>query len=251
MTQSATIESSQTGLAKPPPRPLFSSQGDYREHLADAEATLEWAREAFGDDVILTSSFGAESAVMLHLVTRFLPNVRVVFVDTGFLFPETYRFVDQLRERFSLNLYTYVPVITAARLLATYGPIWEEGEDGIKMYNQLTKVEPTNRALRELQPKAWFAGLRSNQTQFRSGLSKIEEQDGVSKISPILDWTTSDVATYMAANDLPYHPLFHKGYRSIGDVHSTFPTKEGEDPRAGRRLGTTGECGMHAGSCKK
>jgi phosphoadenosine phosphosulfate reductase len=223
----------------------------YARRVAEAECLLQWVGETFGDSAVLSSSFGAESALMLDLVTRQLPRVRVLFVDTGFLFPETYRFVEELRERFDFDLRSYNPLLSAARLEACYGKLWEDGDDGLKLYNQLTKVEPTQRALRELKPKVWLAGLRSNQTNYRAALQKVDEQDGVVKVSPILDWSQEDIKTYMEERELPYHPLYHKGYRSIGDTHSTFPTKPGEDPRLGRRLGSTGECGMHMGYCER
>jgi phosphoadenosine phosphosulfate reductase len=212
---------------------------------ASAEEVLEWARNTFGDDLVLTSSFGADSAVMLHLVHRIAPRTRVLFLDTGYLFPETYQFAEELRQRLDLDLRVYSPGMTAARQEALYGKLWEGGERGLEHYQRLNKIEPMDRALRELAPRAWVAGLRSRQTAFRAGLKKIELQGTVYKVHPILGWTDEDVHHYMRANDLPYHPLRKRGYRSIGDVHSTAPTREGEDARAGRRLGVHSECGIH------
>ncbi len=96
---------------------------------ADAEAIVRWAAEVFGPRLIMTSSFGAQSAVLLHLATRVLPEVPVVLVDTGYLFPETYQFIEQLRERFKLNLKVYQAQMTAARQEAVYGRL-VEGADG-------------------------------------------------------------------------------------------------------------------------
>jgi phosphoadenosine phosphosulfate reductase len=212
---------------------------------AAAEDVLEWARNTFGDDLVLTSSFGADSAVMLHLVHRIAPRTRVLFLDTGYLFPETYQFAEELTKRFDLDLRVYAPSMTAARQEALYGKLWEGGERALEHYQRINKIEPMDRALRELAPRAWVAGLRSRQTAFRAGLKKIELQGTVYKVHPILGWTDEDVHHYMRANDLPYHPLRKRGYRSIGDVHSTAPTREGEDARAGRRLGVHSECGIH------
>jgi phosphoadenosine phosphosulfate reductase len=219
---------------------LNSELGD-----ASAEEVLEWARNTFGDDLVLTSSFGADSAVMLHLVHRIAPRTRVLFLDTGYLFPETYQFAEELRQRFELDLRVYAPAMTAARQEALYGKLWEGDERDLERYQRINKIEPMDRALRELAPRAWLAGLRSRQNSFRAGLKKIELQGMVYKVHPILDWTDEDVHHYMRANDLPYHPLRKRGYRSIGDVHSTVPTQEGEDARAGRRLGVHSECGIH------
>jgi len=212
---------------------------------ASAEAVLEWAKHTFADELVLTSSFGADSAVMLHLVHRIVPRIRVLFLDTGYLFPETYQFAEELTKRFDLDLRVYSPSMTAARQEALYGKSWEGGSGDLERYQRINKVEPMDRALRELAPRAWLAGLRSRQNAFRAGLKKIELQGNVYKVHPILGWTDEDVHHYMRANDLPYHPLRKRGYRSIGDVHSTVPTGEGEDARAGRRLGVHSECGIH------
>ncbi len=220
---------------------------DVNRRLADApaEAILEWARDAFGDRLVLSSSFGAESAVMLHLASRVIPSVPVVFLDTGYLFPETYQFAEELKLRLSLDIRVYAPKITAARQEALYGKLWEGDERDLALYQQLNKVEPMDRALQDLGAKAWIAGLRSNQTSFRAGLRPIELQGSIYKVHPILGWDSEQIHRYLRVNDLPYHPLYRRGYRSIGDVHSTVPTAEGEDARAGRRLGAHTECGIH------
>jgi phosphoadenosine phosphosulfate reductase len=212
---------------------------------ASAEDTLEWARNTFGDDLVLTSSFGADSAVMLHLVHRIAPRTRVLFLDTGYLFPETYQFAEELRQRFHLDLRVYAPLVTAARQEALYGKLYEGDERDLETYQRINKIEPMERALRELAPRAWLAGIRGRQNAFRAGLKKIELQGNVYKVHPLLSWTDEDVHHYLRKNDLPYHPLRKRGYRSIGDAHSTRPTAEGEDARAGRRLGQHLECGIH------
>jgi phosphoadenosine phosphosulfate reductase len=212
---------------------------------ASAEDVLEWTHNTFGEELVLTSSFGADSAVMLHLAHRIVPKVRVVFLDTGYLFPETYQFAEELTKRFDLDVRVYSPAITAARQEALYGKLWEGGAGDLERYQRINKIEPMDRALSELAPLAWIAGLRSRQTSFRAGLKKIELQGNVYKVHPILDWSDEAVHHYLRANDLPYHPLRKRGYRSIGDVHSTQPTAEDEDARSGRRLGAHLECGIH------
>lgn len=209
-----------------------------------ALALLDWTRCNYGKDVILTSSFGADSAVMLHLATQVMPDIPVVFIDTGYLFPETYRFVERLKHRFQLDLRVYTPGLTSAALEAIYGPLWEGDEDDLKHYQQLVKVEPMQRALKELKPKAWIAGVRAEQTETRASLSPIEKRDSIDKISPLLDWTEADIANYLERHQLPRHPLVELGYRSIGDVHSTTVSQPG-NARSGRRLGAKKECGIH------
>jgi phosphoadenosine phosphosulfate reductase len=212
---------------------------------AAPERILEWARETFGDRLVLTSSFGAESAVMLHLASQVIPTAPVIFLDTGYLFPETYRFAEELTQRFQLDVRVYSPKITAARQEALYGKLWEGDEEKQALYQQINKIEPMDRAIRELGAKAWVAGLRGRQNAFRSGLRPIELSGAVYKVHPILGWDQERIHRYLRSNDLPYHPLYRRGYRSIGDAHSTFPTQPGEDARAGRRLGAHSECGIH------
>jgi phosphoadenosine phosphosulfate reductase len=212
---------------------------------ASPAVVVAWAAAAFGEDLILTSSFGAESAVMLHLVSQVIPKIRVVFLDTGFLFPETYQFAEELTRRLDLDVRVYSPQVTSARLEALYGKLWEGDQAAIECYQYMTKVEPMDRAVRELAPAAWIAGLRGGQTAHRSRLRTVEFQDGIYKVHPILGWNEELVHDYLRSNDLPYHPLHARGYRSIGDVHSTSPVIDGQDARSGRRLGVHSECGIH------
>ena len=213
---------------------------------ADAEEVVRWAAETFGERLVMTSSFGSHSALMLHLASRVFPRIPVVFLDTGHLFPETYQFAEALTERFGLRLEVFNPRMTAARQEALYGRLWDGDEEDVRRYQEMNKVEPMQRALRELDAAAWLAGLRAGQTEFRAGLRKIELQNGVYKVHPILDWTREDVDAYFDLYDLPFHPLYAWGYRSIGDVHSTVPVDPSEtDDRAGRRLGEQRECGIH------
>ena len=212
---------------------------------APAEAVVAWAHETFGRSLVMTSSFGAQSAVMLHLVTRVVPDIPVVFIDTGYLFPETYRFALQMQERLGLNLKVYTPQVTTGWLEAVHGKLWEQGPEALEKYLQIVKVEPMQRALTELGVKAWVAGLRREQTRHRANLRRVEVQDGRCKVHPILDWTTKQVHEYLQAHDLPYHPLYEQGYASIGDVHSTRPITDQQHEREGRFGGLRQECGLH------
>lgn len=214
-------------------------------HNADAERVVGWAHETFGNRLVMTSSFGAQSALMLHLVTRVVPHIPVILIDTGYLFPETYRFALALTERLNLNLKVYTPQVTTGWLEAVHGRLWEQGESGLEKYHQITKLEPMQRALRELKAEAWLAGLRREQTDHRAALRRLEQQDGRYKLHPVLDWTTRDVHEYMKRHDLPYHPLYEQGYASIGDVHSTRPITDLQHERDGRFRGLRQECGLH------
>lgn len=215
---------------------------------ASADRRVRWAAETFGNGLVMTTSFGVQSAVMLHLVTRIVPTIPVVFIDTGYLFPETYRFAEELTQRLRLNLKIYQPLMTAARQEAIHGKRWEQGIDGLKRYNLMNKVEPMDRAVRELGATAWLAGLRRDQSSSREHLPIVHRQNRITKIHPILDWTNARVHRYLAEHDLPYHPLWERGYVSVGDWHSSAPLAPGMSEEQTRFNGMKRECGLHEAS---
>jgi phosphoadenosine phosphosulfate reductase len=211
----------------------------------DAAARVEWAVAHLPGEHALSSSFGAQAAVSLHLVTRAAPCIPVILIDTGYLFPETYRFVDELAVRLGLNLKVYQPNVSPAWLEARHGRIWEQGVEGIERYNALRKREPMQRALAELGVGSWFAGLRRAQSRSRQGLKPLEFRDGRWKVHPIFDWNDRQVFDYLRRHELPYHPLWHSGYVSIGDWHTTRSLAEAGDAEATRFFGLKRECGLH------
>jgi phosphoadenosine phosphosulfate reductase len=194
---------------------------------------------------VLSSSFGAQSAVMLHLVTRVIPRIPVVLIDTGYLFPETYRFIDDLPEKLGLNLKTYRPAASPAWQEARFGKLWDRGIDGIEQYNRINKKEPMERALRELGAETWFSGLRRAQAKTRAHIAPIEFRRGKYKVHPLFDWSDRDVGRYLKENALPYHPLWDKGYLSIGDWHTTRSLAEAGSTDGMRFFGLKRECGLH------
>lgn len=212
---------------------------------ASALELIDWAYRRYGSALALSSSFGADSAVMIHLAVQVAPKIPVIMVDTGYLFPETYRFAEELTKRFDLNLVVYSSKVSAARQQALYGELWEQGDEGVKQYLAMNKVEPMKRALTDLGIGAWMAGVRAEQTEHRKSLPKVGILDGRVKVHPILDWDNAQVETYLKTHDLPRHPLYYEGYKSIGDIHSTLPVVDGQDSRAGRLLGSKKECGLH------
>lgn len=209
-----------------------------------AERTA-WAVEKYGARLVLSSSFGIQAAVCLHLATRIAPNIPVVFVDTGYHFPETYRFVDALTQKLQLNLKVYRSPLTPAWFEARHGKLWEQGVEGITQYNEIMKVEPMRRALEELGAEAWLSGLRRSQSSTRKGLEVLGLQDGRVKIHPIVDWTDRDVHRYLTEHGLPYHPLREEGYVSIGDTHSTRKLTDDLTEEETRFGGLKRECGIH------
>ncbi len=211
----------------------------------DATARVEWALQHLPGRHLLSSSFGIQAAVMLHLVTRVAPGIPVVLVDTGHLFPETYQFIDELTARLGLNLHIYRAATSPAWQEARHGRLWEQGLEGIALYNRLNKVEPMQRALKELDAGTWFAGLRRSQADSRSGLSVLRVQDGRFKVHPVIDWNNRDVYRYLQHHNLPYHPLWERGYVSVGDTHTSRPLEPGMHEQETRFFGLKRECGLH------
>lgn len=212
---------------------------------SSAEERIEWVLRHFPDSTVLTSSFGAQSAVLLHMVTRQRPDLPVVLLDTGYLFPETYRFIDELTERLSLNLKVYQPLMSAAWQEARFGKLWEQGVEGITRYNQMNKLEPMDRAVRELKAKAWISGVRRGQSDERGKMDVLGLKNGLLRLHPLIDWTDRDIYNYLTAYDLPYHPLWYEGYPSIGDWHTSHRLTEGDDASLARFHGLKRECGLH------
>ena len=219
------------------------------EQLKDAspQEIIKWACDTFGDQCVLTSSFGIKSAVMLHLCTQVKPDINIIAIDTGYLIPETYRFAHQLTNLLNLNVHWFSPRISTGHLEAIHGELWKSEEDeSYNKYFDYTKGEPMQRALKQLNVKAWIAGLGAKQTKFRSTLRTVEIQNGIVKIHPILKWASKEKYYYLKENNLPEHPLHDQGYATVGDWHSSRPvTAEDGDERDTRFGGKRQECGLH------
>ena len=211
-----------------------------------AEQRVAWALEHIPGEHVLSSSFGAQAAVSLHLVTQQRPDIPVVLIDTGYLFPETYLFVDELTERLVLNLKVYRPLIGISWMEARHGRLWEQGIEGLDRYNHIRKVEPMQRALAELGAVGWFAGLRRSQARSRAEIDFVERRNGRWKFHPLADWSDRDVGHYLTRHGLPYHPLWQQGYVSIGDTHTSHRWEPGMDAEDTRFFGLKRECGLHS-----
>jgi len=209
------------------------------------EERVAWALATLPQSRALSSSFGAQSAAALHLITRQTPDIPVILVDTGYLFAETYRFADELAQRLQLNLKVYRPNISRAWMEARHGRLWENGVEGLDQYNALRKVEPMRRALDELAVRTWFAGLRRAQARTRHDAQVLELRNGRWKFQPLVDWTDRDIYLYLQRFDLPYHPLWDEGYVSIGDTHTTSRWEPGMREEDTRFFGIKRECGIH------
>jgi phosphoadenosine phosphosulfate reductase len=200
---------------------------------APASAVIRWAVDAFGESLALAASF--EDIVLIDLATKIAPDIEVVFLDTGAHFPETLSFVDEVKERYRLNLTVTKP-----------GPEAAAHPCGSAQCCQFRKVEPLRRAIEGR--RAWMTSLKRSDGPTRADAPIVswDQSFGLVKINPLVTWTDGDVASYLTDHDLPVHPLVLRGYRSIGCAPTTRPVAEGEDPRAGRWSGLDkSECGLH------
>jgi phosphoadenosine phosphosulfate reductase len=222
---------------------------ELNQHLAKTSAheAIDWAADQFGSELVITTSFGIQSAVMLHLATNVDPNIPVVWIDTGYLPKETYRFANELTRRLNLNLQVYQSPISPSRMESSYGKLWETDKvEDLNLYDQIRKVEPMKRALEETGAKAWLSGLRSDQSRFRQTLTPLSYDGERFKLLPILNWNSKDVYEYLTRHGLPYHPLFDKGYTTVGDWHSSRSlATQDENERDSRFAGLKEECGIH------
>jgi phosphoadenosine phosphosulfate reductase len=217
---------------------------------SDAAKVVEWTAAEFGGEVVMSSSFGVDSAVLLHMATQVIPDIKVIFVNTGYHFPETHAHLEALRRRLNLNVWIYSTRKDPIAYLHEAGeenPTWRNDRDRCCAVN---KDEPFIRAMAELKPKAWLRGVRRDQAGTRKDFRFVErsEKYKVFAVSPLLNWDRRTIHAYLKKHDLPYHPLFEQGYPSVGcnPIACTRPIQLGEDSRAGRWSGSGKvECGIN------
>jgi phosphoadenosine phosphosulfate reductase len=211
---------------------------------------LAWARSTFGEGFALTTSFGIQAAVLLHMVSelgrRSGQPVQVIWVDTGYLPPETYRYADQLCDLLDLRLHIAQGALSPAHMEARHGRLWESGRvEDLELYHRIRKVEPLDRALEQLQVTCWASGVRGSQTDHRRAMQPLDPVRGRWSLRPLLTWSKREVFYYMQDHGLPQHPLFEQGYSTVGDWHSSGPDDGSVSGRATRFGGLKQECGIH------
>jgi phosphoadenosine phosphosulfate reductase len=200
---------------------------------APAGKVVAWSIERFGTSMVVAASF--QDIVLVDLAVSADPSLEIVFLDTGFHFPETLEFVDRVRDRYGLNLTITHP-----------GPEAESTPCGAEGCCRVRKVAPLRRALAGRQ--AWLTALKRVDATTRTAAPIVswDEGFGLVKVNPLATWTEDDIASYLADHGLPAHPLIAQGYLSIGCAPTTRPVAAGEDPRAGRWSGSDKtECGLH------
>ncbi|MFM7267372.1 MAG: phosphoadenylyl-sulfate reductase [Cyanobium sp.] len=215
----------------------------------EPQERLAWALQTFGHGLALTTSFGIQSAVLLHMLCQLEDggrSVPVIWIDTGYLPPETYRYAEQLHAQLGFDLRVVQASLSPARMEALHGRLWETGRrEDLELYNRLRKVEPLERAFADRSVACWASGVRGTQTDHRSTMAVLEGIRGRWSLRPLLAWSRRDVYYYMERHALPQHPLFAQGYSTVGDWHTSAPDDGTTSGRATRFGGLKQECGIH------
>jgi phosphoadenylyl-sulfate reductase (thioredoxin) len=222
---------------------------DEFDHLSAAEV-LSWAISTYGNEFGIATSFQKEGMAIVDLAVRAAgpAGCRVFTLDTGRLPEETYRMMEAVRERYGVSVETVSPEPEDLEgMVAAYGPnLFYQSPALREMCCEIRKVRPLARKLREF--KAWATGLRREQSETRTGVRKVEEVDGRLRVCPLADWTAQQVDDYVREHRVPLHPLYERGYASIGCAPCTRAVAPGESERAGRwwwEDRTVKECGIH------
>lgn len=212
----------------------MGSTSDYLKLLTATER-IEWAARMFTTSLYAMTSAGVDSVLMMDHISKTKLKIPFIHINTGFLHDETLEFRNYIMEFYGFKFYEYGPTakqikeINASKLWAT----------DLDDYEIITKMEPLQRAIKDLNVRVLLTGIRGDQTRNRAGLNVISKgKDGELRINPFIDWASSKVDSYINENSLPRNPLFYKGFGSIGDIHTTIPGK-------GRNGREVMECGLH------
>ena len=250
-----------------PPLPCASASTipsrTFSDKLYHSKELILSALHLYPNHTMMSTSFGIQSAVLLHLVTSLHSTLPIIWIDTGYLPKETYQYAKQLQILWNLNLNIYQSSLTPAHMEAIHGKLWESSDPSDRrLYGLIRKVIPMKQAQQELQTKCLLIGLRKQQTRFRQQLNEIEypEEGGgggggggegdCCKYYPLLHWTDEDIEQYFDLYQLPRHPLSAQGYTTVGDGHSSRPKNLNDFDDRLTRFGGTGqqECGLHTES---
>lgn len=223
----------------------FASGLGTEDKISAAEEMIRQELTRMPHDVCVTNSFQAEDMVVLHMVHQTLPEVPVIFLDTGYHFAEVYEYRDRMAAAWSMNLINLLPELTVPQQEAQFGIL---NQTDPSRCCGLRKVKPLFAALDGY--KLWFTGLRREQAKSRASLQPVEDfalptAKTIRKISPLTEWTAKDVWQYARLHDIPLLPLYDKGYSSIGCEPCTSLPLDPNDPRSGRWGGQKQECGIH------
>ena len=209
---------------------------------------IEWAYESFNSKFAFTTSFGIQSSVLLHIIQKssFKNKVKIFWIDTGYLPKETYKYAEEIISKLSLNIEVIQSELSPARMEALYGKLWESDQPkDLDKYHKIRKIDPLEKAFKKYSINCWGSGVRANQTNNRSKMKLIDNIRDRLSLRPLLNWSNKDMFYYMEENKLPQHPLFLKGYSTVGDWHSSQPETQHNKGRGTRFGGMKEECGLH------
>ena len=198
---------------------------------------LTWGYEKFDNQFAITTSFGIQSSVLLNMVSKLClqRKIKIFWIDTGYLPPETYHYAEKLIEVLSLEVEVLQSELSPARMEALHGKLWETNiVSDLDKYHELRKIQPLENALEKYNIQCWASGIRSSQTENRNKMQFLDLIRKRLSLRPLLNWTNKDIFYYMEENNLPPHPLFMKGYSTVGDWHSSCPDgieTQGRDTR--------------------
>ena len=222
----------------------------YNQQLVDMkpQEMLTWGYEKFDKQFAITTSFGIQSSVLLNMVSKLClqKKIKIFWIDTGYLPPETYKYAEKLIKDLSLEVEVLQSELSPGRMEAIYGKLWETNKvSDLNKYHELRKIKPFENGLEKHNIYCWASGVRAGQTENRNKMRFLDIIRKRLSLRPLLNWTNKDIFYYMKENNLPAHPLFSKGYSTVGDWHSSTADSiqtKGRDTRFG---GMKQECGIH------
>jgi len=222
----------------------------YNEELIDIkpQEMLTWGYEKFGNQFAITTSFGIQSSVLLNMVNKLSlqRKIKIFWIDTGYLPPETYQYAEKLIKDLSLEVEVLQSELSPARMEAIYGKLWVTNKvSDLDKYHELRKIKPLENGLEKYNIYCWASGVRAGQTANRNKMRFLDIIRKRLSLRPLLNWTNKDIFYYMKENNLPAHPLFNKGYSTVGDWHSSGPDSIDTKGRNTRFGGIKQECGIH------
>ena len=222
----------------------------YNQELIDmtAQEILTWGYKKFDNQFAITTSFGIQSSVLLNKVSKLglQKKIKIFWIDTGYLPPETYHYAEKLIEDLSLKIEVLQSELSPARMEAIKGKLWETNKaSDLDKYHELRKIKPLENGLEKYNIHCWASGVRSSQTKNRNEMKFIDLIRQRLSLRPLLNWTNKDIFYYMEENNLPQHPLFEKGYSTVGDWHSSGAENTDTTGRSTRFGGLSEECGIH------
>ncbi len=223
-------------------KPEYLEKSKTFQHSGPREI-LEWSIKEFWPDIAMSTAFGSSGMVLMHMISQINPEMKIIFLDTGFHFKETLEFKEKIKKMYGLNIVEYHPTLSKEELFKKISP--HPYANNPDLCCHINKVEPMQRAVQGL--KAWISALRKDQSSSRSNIEILEGYEGgLIKVNPLANWTRKEIWNYLYHNNVPYHPLHDQGFPSIGCEPCTKSVDAGAEERSGRWVGKGKlECGIH------